>query len=1153
MVMKKKVLALILTLAMLASLATLPAAAAGSMTYPDAVGHWAEESIMRWSRCGLVKGDNLGNVNPNQPLRRCEMATILSDMLGLRTAAPISTFRDIDGSEWYSRAILRCAAAGIMEGSNSMCYPEDYITREETIVMFARALGVPANDDPDLSDFTDGDEVSGWAAPYMDTLVELGILSGMGDGTLAPHADINRAGAFTLMDKAISVYANAPGTYNSKNANGFVVVNANDRQDGDVIVTGSATGVLVAVGATDPVKFRNLKADNVVVNGKSDVTVTGSSELGALEVNQKLNLTLEADAKVGELTVKAEEAAVTNAGTVEKMMCAEVSTVTNSGKVGELVGNAAADITNTGTVDKLVANAAITVDNNKGTVKNAAINMGGVVMDGPPQTMTVADGVARPSNSSGRPITASGAVSSGGSSGGGGGYRPSVSVTGVTLDATGWVMNVGDTKTLKATVEPSNASNKSVTWTSSNEAVATVAGGTVTAVAEGTATITVTTSNGGKTAVCEITVRPEGSTDPIPVKSVTFDQATLELEEGTDGALKLIIDPANATKDGDAKWESSDNNVVTVDQTGKLTAVAPGTAEITATVTVTPSETPDPEQPENPGEGGDPVDPADPENPGGTTDPENPGEGGGTTDPDNPGGNTDPTDPADPEGGTAAQADTVETFTAKCTVTVKAKLVNVTGVTLDKATLELEEGKTATLTATVAPADATDKTVTWTSSKENVATVTDGVVTAVAEGTATITVTTTDGGFAATCEVSVKVKEDPGPGIVEVESVTIGGKPAANPKVGATVTLTAIVLPENATDKTVTWKSSDETVATVAGGVVTTLKAGTTTITATAGSKTNTYLLTVEAAEEPTPGTPAIELDQTTLTLTLKAEETVTAKLTTTVTNADGATVVWSSDAEGVATVDQEGTVTAKAAGVANIKATVTVEGTEYSATCVVTVSEEAVQVPTITDVTLDQTGPVELTVAPGENGSVTITATIVMSDDSVSTETVTWTVEGNETGIVTTEENGNSITVTAAKAGEVTIKAAAGDKSASCTITVKEVPQPETPAITSVTFELPEPLSITVNTPFDLAACLKVVVTPEGTQYTTAWTVEGEDAVATVDENGQVTFTAAGTVTVKVTVSISVVDGEPVTQDATVSLTLENTEESGGEEIPTE
>ena len=65
--------------------------------------------------------------------------------------------------------------------------------------------------------------------------------------------------------------------------------------------------------------------------------------------------------------------------------------------------------------------------------------------------------------------------------------------------------------------------------------------------------------------------------------------------------------------------------------------------------------------------------------------------------------------------------------------------------------------QTATLKATVAPEDATDKSVTWDSDNETVATVVDGVVTAVAEGTANITVTTTDGGFKATCVVTARI------------------------------------------------------------------------------------------------------------------------------------------------------------------------------------------------------------------------------------------------------------------------------------------------------------------------------------------------------------------------------------------------------------
>jgi uncharacterized protein YjdB len=94
-------------------------------------------------------------------------------------------------------------------------------------------------------------------------------------------------------------------------------------------------------------------------------------------------------------------------------------------------------------------------------------------------------------------------------------------------------------------------------------------------------------------------------------------------------------------------------------------------------------------------------------------------------------------------------------FTATCVVTVEA--TPVTGVTLDVTELTLDVPQTATLKATVTPEDATDKSVTWASDNETVATVAEGVVTAVAEGTANITVTTTDGGFKATCVVTVRI------------------------------------------------------------------------------------------------------------------------------------------------------------------------------------------------------------------------------------------------------------------------------------------------------------------------------------------------------------------------------------------------------------
>ncbi|RRD59709.1 leucine-rich repeat protein [Tannerella forsythia] len=157
-------------------------------------------------------------------------------------------------------------------------------------------------------------------------------------------------------------------------------------------------------------------------------------------------------------------------------------------------------------------------------------------------------------------------------------------------------------------------------------------------------------------------------------------------------------------------------------------------------------------------------------------------------------------------------------------------VVLVTGVTLAPNSLTLEVGQTGTLTATVQPATATNKAVTWTSSAPAIATIdASGKVKGVSTGTATITVKTVDGGKTATCAVTVKATTVP------VSSVTLNHHKVT---VNADITqkqLTATVKPAAATDKTVTWVSNNPAVASVdADGLVTIHKKGQATVTATA-------------------------------------------------------------------------------------------------------------------------------------------------------------------------------------------------------------------------------------------------------------------------------------------------------------------------------
>ena len=153
-----------------------------------------------------------------------------------------------------------------------------------------------------------------------------------------------------------------------------------------------------------------------------------------------------------------------------------------------------------------------------------------------------------------------------------------VPVTGVQLDKTTLTLAPGATKALKASVLPEKATDKSVVWSSSDDAVAAVdEAGLVTAVAEGTAKITVTTVDGGKTAECAVRVEEL----VVPTTGITLSERSLTLDEGETAQLEATVQPEDAT-DKSVVWSSSDEEVATVDGTGLVTAVAKGTATITA-------------------------------------------------------------------------------------------------------------------------------------------------------------------------------------------------------------------------------------------------------------------------------------------------------------------------------------------------------------------------------------------------------------------------------------------------------------------------------------------------------------------------------------------------------------------------------------------
>lgn len=247
-----KLLSILLCLVMALTLLPTVALAAGS-GYQDTDGHWAETAIDRWSAYGVLEGDS-GNFNPDGALTRAQMAAILSRLLNLPDA-PDAGFSDVKPDDWFAEYINKCAAAGIMLGDNGKANPNEPITRQQAIVMIARALGIQPIENPDLTKYADAAQVSAYAQGYVAALIEAGIVGGVTADLLAPQANINRASTVTIFDRAIGTYANEAGETIKADGDGLILIVAKDVKLTDVP---EGTRIVVADGAA-----------GLTVNGKA--------------------------------------------------------------------------------------------------------------------------------------------------------------------------------------------------------------------------------------------------------------------------------------------------------------------------------------------------------------------------------------------------------------------------------------------------------------------------------------------------------------------------------------------------------------------------------------------------------------------------------------------------------------------------------------------------------------------------------------------------------------------------------------------------------------------------------------------------------------------------------------------------------------------
>ena len=363
-----------------------------------------------------------------------------------------------------------------------------------------------------------------------------------------------------------------------------------------------------------------------------------------------------------------------------------------------------------------------------------------------------------------------------------------VPATGVTLDKTELSLTEGASASLTAAVTPADTTDK-LAWTSSNEDVATVKDGTVTAVKAGTAIITAACGAAADTCTVTVTAAPAGPLSvkvgaaAYPVKPVDGQAGKYHaaVPYGSDVTVTIDADASAFFMITDAKGNYTDF------YSNPFTATAAQLDKLLINKDI-------------------------------------------------------PFTPANSASKVAYLSimDVMAGTTYELYIELTREAVPATGVTLSETALSLHPTEKATLAATVAPENTTD-TLVWTSSNDAVATVKDGVITAKSEGTATITAAC--GSAKAECVVTVL------PPILAT-GVTLD-KTALKLYEGDAAKLTAMVKPEDTTDKTIVWTSSDKTIATVKDGAVTAVKAGTATITAACGEAKATCAVTVKAPVAP--------------------------------------------------------------------------------------------------------------------------------------------------------------------------------------------------------------------------------------------------------------------------------------------------------------
>lgn len=533
----KKFISLMTSVVLMFSLA-LPALAASEGS--DINGHWAEQELRSWLKQGFINGFDDGTVRPNKEITRAEFMAFVNRAFGLTDKATLN-FSDIPSysTAWYVNDVAVAVANGYITGfGDGTIRPNDTITRQEVAAIVARLLDLNlVTDDDLLNQFGDASGFATWSLEEISAVVGNGYMKGFTDGTFQPYRNITRAEAVAILDRVIHdkflIYSEA-GTYGPVEGNETIAGNVLISVAGVTLQNVTVTGDLVlgvGIGEGD------VYLDGVTVKGKTTVQGGGENSIHIINTNlytvviDKQNgsvrivasgntsveeVTLQSGAKLEaadndgdgfkNVSVKiADNGQVILSGDFENVQIDAPNVVVSLEKgsiqqlnVNEGAGNTSIQLQPGATVAELKLDAKADVTGS-GTIAKAVINTEGSTIEQKPAEVQVAEGVS--ANVGGEQVTESIQPVPAPSpapiippSTGGGGEQPQIiPMTKITLNKSFVSIGVGASETLEVLIEPENATNKDVRWSTTDASIVSVdQNGKITAVASGTAIINVT-------------------------------------------------------------------------------------------------------------------------------------------------------------------------------------------------------------------------------------------------------------------------------------------------------------------------------------------------------------------------------------------------------------------------------------------------------------------------------------------------------------------------------------------------------------------------------------------------------------------------------------------------------------------------------------